>query len=278
MLEFEHSPIEHNPTDFSELSMSHETFYHIGFGRHHLGDEPPTLAVISGDPGRAERIAKDHLEGSKALSENRGLNSYLGQLPNGRPILSTTSGMGAPSLTIVVNELVQVGIRTIIRIGTSGSIQDHVDGGSVVITSAALCRQGAALDIAPPGYPATADPFLTVAMAEAADELGIEHHVGLTASVDTFFEGQERSKSSANPHLLRRHLGSTDEIRDLNVLNYEMEAGTLFVMGQVYGFRAGCVCAVIGKRTETEEPDREIKAKAVDNAIRTALAGAARFA
>ena len=103
--------------------------------------------------------------------------------------------------------------------------------GSVVIASGALTNQGAADDIAPPQFPAVADPFLTVTLAGVADELGIERHVGVVASTDTFFEGQERSASSANQRLLRRLHGMIDEYHDLGVLSFEMEAGTLFKMG-----------------------------------------------
>lgn len=255
-----------------------EIFYHLGFGRDHLGDDPPTLAVLSGDPGRAQLIAETYLQESRTLSENRGLHSYLGRLANGRPIISATSGMGAPSASIVINELVQLGIKTIIRIGTCGSIQDHIDSGAVVISTSALVRQGAARDIAPEGYPAVADPFLTVALVEAARQLGVDHHYGITASADTFYEGQERTGSSANPHLLRRHVGMTEEFRHLNVLNFEMECGTVFTMGQVYGFVAGCVCGVVAARTEDENPDLEAKKRAVDGAIKTALKAAEGFA
>ncbi len=250
-----------------------DRLYHIGFSRADLGDPAPTLALLSGDPDRARLIAEQFLRDARPLSENRGLNSYVGRLPNGVPVLSATSGMGAPSLSIVVNELVQVGIRTIIRVGTCGSIQDHVRVGSVVITSASLCRQGAADDIAPREYPAAADPFLTVRLAEAARALGIEHHVGITASVDTFFEGQERV-ASANPHLLRWLRGITDEYRHLNVLNYEMESGTLFKMAGVYGFVAGCVCGVIAQRTTSEQVVTDAKSLAVERAIRVAIAAA----
>jgi uridine phosphorylase len=252
---------------------SAQRFYHIGFGRGDLGAQPPTIALLSGDPDRAKLIAETYFEGSRVLSEHRGLNSYLGMLPNGRAILSCTSGMGAPSLSIVVNELVQAGVRQIIRIGTCGSIQEHVLPGSIVITRAALCRQGAAADIAPAEYPAAADPFLTVALAKAARELQVEHHVGITASVDTFYEGQERSES-ANPHLLRWLKGITEEYRHLNVLNYEMESGTLFKMAGVYGFAAGCVCGVIAQRTASEQIVFEQKGQAVENAIKVAIRAA----
>jgi uridine phosphorylase len=252
-------------------------FYHIGFGKEDLGTNPPTVALLSGDPDRAKLIAETKLSNVKVLSEHRGLNSYVGLLPNGKPLLSATSGMGAPSLSIVVNELVQVGIKTIIRVGTTGSIQAHVHPGSIVISKAALCRQGAANDIAPLEYPASADPFVTVALVEAAKEKGLEYSIGITASVDTFYEGQERTES-ANPHLLRSLQGITEEYRHLNILNYEMEAGTLFKMGNVYGFAAGCVCGVVAQRTKEEKPVLESKALAVQHAIEVAIAAAEKFA
>lgn len=256
--------------------MSTNSLYHIGFGRDDFGSKPPTIALLSGDPERACLIAQTYLQDARLLSESRGLNSYIGSLPNGRPILSATSGMGAPSLSIVVNELVQVGIRQIIRIGTCGSIQAYVPVGSLVISSAALCRQGAANDIAPVEYPAAADPFLTVALVEAARELAVEHYMGITASVDTFYEGQERM-DSANPKLMRSLQGITEEYRRLNVLNYEMECGTLFKMAGVYNFAAACVCGVVAQRTVGENVILEQKDVVVQNAIAVALKAAQRY-
>ncbi|MET0577835.1 MAG: nucleoside phosphorylase [Ilumatobacteraceae bacterium] len=247
--------------------------YHIGFGREDLPDGA-SIALLSGDPGRSELIATEHLAEGAALARNRGLDSFVGRLPGGAPAVCATSGMGAPSMSIVVNELVQVGITTIIRVGTSGSIQDHVRAGTVVIGSGALTNQGAADDIAPPQFPAVADPFLTVALADAARDRGIPHHVGVMASVDTFFEGQERWRSSANPHLLRRLRGMIDEYHGLGILNFEMEAGTLFKMGVVYGFAAGCVCAIIAQRSEAEQPLESVKEAAVGHAIEVAVVAA----
>jgi uridine phosphorylase len=251
-------------------------FYHIGFGREDLGESPPLLAFLSGDPERARHIAQDApgVTLERKLSENRGLNSYLARLPNGRPFLSATSGMGAPSLAIVVNELAQVGIRAIIRVGTSGSIQPDVAMGSVVISRAALARQGAADDIAPREYPAAANPFLTLALVNAARTLNVDWHIGVTASVDTFFEGQERLESSHNKALLRSLRGVTEEYRNLGVLNFEMESGTLFKMGGVYHVATACICAIIAARTQSEAPDLAAKDRAVRDAIRVALRAA----
>lgn len=254
------------------------SFYHIGFGRDDYGDNIPEVALVSGDPDRAKHIASTYLTDVKKLSEHRGLNSYVGLLPNGKPMLSATSGMGAPSLSIVVNELIQVGIKKIIRVGTCGSIQPHIYPGDVVISYAALTRQGAANDIAPVEYPAAADPFLTVELSQAANELQVKHAIGITASVDTFYEGQERSQLSANPNLMRHLRGMTDEFRNLNIINYEMEAGTLFKMSGVYGFAAACICGVVAQRTEGERVVLEQKGTAVENAIRVALLAAERTA
>ena len=210
--------------------MSSEPLYHIGFSRQDLGEPAPLMALLCGDPERSRQIAEQTpgVTLLKTLSQQRGLNSYLVSLADGRPLLISTSGMGAPSLSIVVNELYQVGIRQIIRVGT-------------------------------------------VALVEAARALHVPWHLGITASVDTFYEGQERTLSSANPHLLRRLQGITEEYRQLNIANYEMEAATLFKMAGVYDFAAACICAVLADRSQSEIVEREKKEQAVREAIQVAL-------
>ena len=144
-------------------------------------------------------------------------------------------------------------------------------GCAIAAAASRACRQGAAADIAPLEFPAAADPYVTIALMNAAKAHQIPAHMGVTASVDTFYEGQERH-ASANPHLLRRHIGATAEYQNLRIVNYEMEAGTLFKMGLVYGFAAGCVCAAVAQRTSAETIVLDQKAEGVDRAIRTAVA------
>ncbi|MEL7522784.1 MAG: uridine phosphorylase, partial [Cyanobacteria bacterium J06553_1] len=148
--------------------------------------------------------------------------------------------------------------------------QPSVNVGDIVISQASLCRQGTALDIAPPEYPAVADPFLTVALVETARQLDIPYHLGLTASVDSFYEGQERV-DSANPRLQPWLQGITESYRQLNILNYEMEVGTLFKMAGVYGFQAACVCAVVAQRTTAESIMLADKEATVQKAISVAM-------
>lgn len=245
-------------------------FYHLAFGKKNLPGKVPEYCLLSGDPTRAEQIAKKHLSSSKLLADHRGLKFYWGKTPGGTSVISATSGMGAPSMSIIVNELIQLGVRKIIRIGTSGSIQSHISVGELVIPFACLCRQGAAEDIAPTDYPAAADPLLTMQLVSAAMKLKLKTHLGVGASVDTFYEGQER-KESANPNLLRRLDSQTEEWRKLNVLNYEMEAGTLFKMGLVYGFSAACILAIVAARTKSEKVQTALLKNGVQNAIKVAI-------
>ena len=255
-----------------------EPCYHLGFSAADLGTPRPDAVLLCGDPQRSRQIAAHPaLRCVRALSENRGLDSYLLEDAQGRRLLAATSGMGAPSLSIVVNELVQLGLGCIVRVGTCGGIGASVHSGDLVISSAALCRQGAARDIAPEEYPAAADPFLCVALCAAAAASGHPWHLGVTASVDTFYEGQERTQSSANPHLLPHLQGLTECYRRLGLLNYEMEAGTLFKMAGVYSISAGCVCAVLADRSRGEGIEPAVKEQAIAAAIDVALHGIDRW-
>ena len=255
--------------------MSSDQMYHLGFGCSDLPEASlPRYALISGDPERTKLIA-EHSEVTlvKTLSKNRGLSSYLCLNADGSPFLSLTSGMGGPSLSIIINELCQLGcIDTVIRVGTCGAVQPHIQAGDIIISIAAVNHQGSARDIVGEGYPCVADPFLVVRLVETAKRLELPFHFGITASTDTFYEGQERIASSANKHLIRRNQGLIEELRHLNVLNLEMEAATLFAQANVYGFSAGCVTAVLAERSEHgEKPIGAVKQKAVENAIQLAL-------
>ena len=241
--------------------------YHIGFSKADFAGKKVESVILVGDPDRAQYIAENFFKSQHLLSKKRGLHSYLVQNDQSPPVLISTSGMGGPSTSIVINELAQLEIKRIIRIGTCGSIQDHVKVADLVISQASLSEHGAADDIAPEGYPASADPYLTVGLMDQAKLQKMKVHLGITASVDTFYEGQERTATSANPYLLRRLHQKTEEYRNLGVLNYEMESATLFKQALVYRIAAACVCAVIAERESSEEVAIDKKKKAEDSAI-----------
>jgi uridine phosphorylase len=140
-------------------------------------------------------------------------------------------------------------------VGTTGAIQEDMAVGDVVVTTASVRLDGASRHYAPLEYPAVAHLEVVLALARAARELagtfGYRYHVGITASTDTFYQGQERSQGF--DRYVPRHLrGMTAELRSLRVLNYEMESATLLTMAGAFGLRAGCVTGVINVRAHEE--------------------------
>jgi uridine phosphorylase len=212
------------------------------------------LAIVPGDPGRVERIATA-ADRATYLASNREFTSWLGWLGE-VPIVVCSTGIGGPSVSIAVEELAQLGVRTFIRLGTTGAIQPGIRPGDVVVSTGAVRLDGASSHFAPLEFPAVPDFAVTAALVEAARSIGIEPHVGVTASSDTFYPGQERYDTYSG-HVTRRFRGSLADWRALGVLNYEMEAATLFTMCSALGLRAGCVAGVLVNRAETETPSEE---------------------
>ncbi len=213
-----------------------------------------TLAVVPGDPARVERIA-EATDRAAPLASNREFTSWLGWLGE-TPLVVCSTGIGGPSVSIAVEELAQLGVRTFIRLGTTGAIQPGIRPGDVIVSTGAVRLDGASSHFAPLEFPAVPDFEVTAALVAAARSVGVEPHVGVTASSDTFYPGQERYDTYSG-HVTRRFRGSLADWQALGVLNYEMEAATLFTMCSALGLRAGCVAGVLVNRTETETPSEE---------------------
>ncbi len=206
-------------------------------------------AIVPGDPARVERIAT-LLDDPKPLAAQREFTSWLGYL-DGQPVVVCSTGIGGPSTSIALEELAQLGVRTFLRVGTTGAIQPHVNAGDLVITQASVRLDGASRHFAPIEYPAASDFTCTRAMVDAARQQQAGYHVGITASSDTFYPGQERYDTVAGD-VTTWLKGSMAEWQRLNVLNYEMESATLLTMCAAHGWRAGCVAGVIANRTQSE--------------------------
>jgi uridine phosphorylase len=243
--------------------------FHLGLTREQLLGA--TLAILPGDPGRVEKIA-GHFERPVALASNREFTSWLG-FAGDSPVIVCSTGIGGPSTSIAVEELAQLGVRTFLRVGTTGAIQPDIAVADVIVTTGSVRLDGASLHFAPIEYPAVADHACTAALLDAAGELDITAHVGITASSDTFYPGQERYDTVSG--FVRRELrGSRDEWQALHVLNYEMEGATLLTMCATNGWRAGMVAGVLVNRTQQEIPDAavhdQVEANAVDVVVRAA--------
>jgi uridine phosphorylase len=228
------------------------TVFHLGLTQEML--RGAQLAIVPGDPARVERIAST-MERPTLLAAHREFTSWLAWI-EATPIVVCSTGIGGPSTSIAVEELAQLGIRTFLRVGTTGGIQPHIAPGDVIVTTGAVRLDGASTHFAPMEFPAVADFECTTALVDAARAVGANLHIGVTASSDTFYPGQERYDTYSG-RVVARFRGSMAEWQSMGVLNFEMESATLFTMCASQGLRAGCVAGVLVNRTQQETPDEE---------------------
>lgn len=228
---------------------SDEILYHIGLSKDMI--EGAEYVLLPGDPHRSESLAKAFDPKAKFLADSREHISYLADF-HGQKVLVCSSGLGGPNIGITVEELAMIGVKYYLRVGTCGAIQASIELGDVVISTAAVRLEGASRDFAPIEYPAVSSFEFTHDMVAGAKQAKAPYHTGITASTDTFWQGQERYDSYTG-YLLRRQRGAIDEWRALNVANFEMEAATLFVMCSVMKLEAACICGVIARRVESEK-------------------------
>ncbi len=226
-----------------------EVMYHIGFSHEAL--RGATMAVLPGDPGRVEPLAKSLGENPIYIASHREYTSWLTYIDK-QPVLVCSTGMGGPSVAICLEELARIGITHVIRFGTTGTIQDNINLGEVIINKAAVRLDGTSHHYAPAAFPAVASFTMVNALTQAAKDNSIPVHVGISVSSDTFWPGQERYDSFTG-YVTKAFQGTLKEWQSLGALNYEMETSALFVTAQTLGIKAGAVCGVVAKRTDSEE-------------------------
>ena len=223
-----------------------------GSGRqYHLGTGPRDIApfcLLVGDPERATLIAQTFFAHPRLVGDHRGLKSYTG-VYGGIPISVVTTGMGAPSLCVVIPEAYDSGARTFIRVGTCGALIREAKLGDAIIVDRALRFESTSLNYAPADFPAVADPRVVRALVAAADNLRPNgYFVGTEATTDCFREGQGRPNTEGilTHHALQVH----EEVLAAGAACYAMEASALFVWCATHwgGVPCGVVNAVIGNR------------------------------
>ncbi|NKE73241.1 uridine phosphorylase [Candidatus Manganitrophus noduliformans] len=255
--------------------------YHLDLSRSML--KGAALALLPGDPFRVPKIAAqiEARSGEKAveLAWKREYRSFLGTLA-GEKVLVTSTGIGGPSTSIAVEELAKLGVRIFLRVGTAGAIQPGMNIGDLVVTTASVRLDGASTHYAPIEYPAVSHPEVLIALIDAArrhEREGISTHVGITASSDTFYAGEERTDGFSH-YLLRRLRGLTEEMKRLHVLNFEMESATLLTMCAALGLKGGVITGVVNRRRKKEEKITPERLRAgEENVIRVALTAAERL-
>ena len=214
--------------------------------------------LLPGDPLRAKYIAETYFTDPKQVNGERGLLGYTGTYQGTRVSVQGT-GMGGPGATIVFEELIQLGVKTLLRVGTCGGLQlDQKLGDTVVAISAVAADATASHLVGNEPHSPTASWELTHAAVHAAEALGQAVHVGPVASSDLFYNPDE---------------GIYARWSKRGVLAVEMEAAALFTVAALRGVRGGCILLVsdmVIDGTFTRISDEAMRA-AVDRMTRIAL-------
>lgn len=199
----------------------------------HIGAEPGDIAetvLLPGDPYRAKWAAETFLDDARLVNETRGMLGFTGSW-KGNPVTIQGSGMGMPSLSIYVNELIRdFGARTLIRIGSCGGMQDHVQLRDVIIamTASAVSTPSSTI-FREFGFAPCANWPLLQGAAAAAGARGVAAHVGGIYSSDVFYD----ERPDLNEQMVRH-----------GILGVEMEAAELYTLAARYGCRALAVLTV----------------------------------
>ncbi|MFW9849385.1 MAG: nucleoside phosphorylase [Candidatus Thorarchaeota archaeon] len=216
--------------------------YHIDIAP---GEIPP-LVLLPGDPDRAKLIAENFFNNPEQVAKKREYWSFRGTY-KGIPVAVCSTGIGCPSAAIALEELIRVGCHTFVRVGTAGAIDPALGAGDVVIFSGSIRDDGTSKQYVPPEYPAIADPYLLQALVKAAKNRGSNYKVGIGHSKDSFYS--EFPEMVADPISMKARW---DSFRRAGVLATEMEAASLFVIGQLRKVKVGTVCVIVGEPIEKE--------------------------
>lgn len=228
---------------------------------YHVRAEPGDYAeacLLPGDPLRAQYIAETFMDDVRQRNWERGLLGYTGTY-NGQPVSVQASGMGCPSAAIVIEELAQLGVERIVRVGTCGGLQPDMAIGDLVIALSATAADSTALHyVGNEPHAPTADFELTHAAVHAAKEQGKRARIGPIVSSDIFY----------NPDS-----GQYARWSERGILAVEMEGAVLFTLGALRKLQTACLLVVSDVVVEGEFvriSDEEMK-RAVDGMTELAL-------
>src|SRR6266571_5975057 len=228
----------------------------------HIRAEPGDYAgacLLPGDPLRAKYIAENYFEDPVERNTERSMLGYSGTY-EGSPVSVQATGMGCPSAAIVMEELVQLGVKRFLRVGTCGGLQQDLQLGDLIVALTAVPADGTARHyVGGDHHVPTADWELVHGAVHAAKELGQPMRVGSIASSDTFYDPDE---------------GRHERWSSRGVLAVEMEAAVIFTIGALRKVQAGCLLTVsdiVVGGSFTRISDEDLQA-AVDRMTRVALA------
>ncbi|WP_447873627.1 nucleoside phosphorylase [Serratia fonticola] len=186
-------------------------------------------ALLPGDPQRVEHVAR-FLEQVEDFGQNREYRALRGWF-RGVEVLVISTGMGGPSTAIAAEELHQIGVDCLVRIGSCGAMQSSMKLGDLVIASAAVRDEGTGNAYIPAAYPASADCGLVYLLRQQAQKLGYSTHCGYVRSHDSFYTDREQE--------------ITDFWSAKGILAADMETAPLMVVGALRNMRIASILNVV---------------------------------
>lgn len=214
----------------------------LGKKQYHIALEPGDIGdyvLLPGDPARSNLVAK-YLDDAKLVAENREHRTFTGTY-KGVKVSVTSTGMGCPSAAIAAEELINIGAKVLIRIGSSAALDPKINIGDLMISTAAMKNEGTSKFYVPDNFPAVPDFELTNLLINTAREMykGTEEKVysGISATDDAFYgETQE----------------FIDNLRKYKIMNIEMEASAIYTVSHLRDVKAACICGCSGNLTNAE--------------------------
>lgn len=214
----------------------------IGQKQYHIAMEPGDIGeyvLLPGDPARSD-IAAQYFEDAKLVANNREHRTFTGYY-KGVKVSVTSTGMGCPSAAIAAEELINIGAKALIRIGSSAALDPQINIGDLMISIAAMKNEGTSRFYVPENFPAVPDFELTHCLMETAKEIapqiGSKVYCGITSSDDAFY--------GETPEFI-------EGLRKLKVMNLDMESSALYTIGHLRGVRVATINGTSGNLTNAD--------------------------
>lgn len=235
--------------------------YHIGLKEGDVGE----YVILPGDPKRCEKIAK-YFDDAKLVADRREFTTYTGYL-NGVKVSVTSTGIGGPSASIAMEELVKVGAKYFIRVGTCGGMDLDVKSGDLVIATGAIRMEGTSKEYAPIEFPAVANYDIVTALINSAKKLNLPYHVGVVECKDSFYGQHSPELMPVNYELQNKW----NAWLKLGCLASEMESAALFIVASYLKVKVGSIFLVVANQEREKRGLENPVAHDTELAIKTAV-------
>ncbi|MBP1927080.1 uridine phosphorylase [Sedimentibacter acidaminivorans] len=235
--------------------------YHINMKEGDVGK----YVILPGDPKRCKLIA-EHFDNPNLVADHREFVTYTGYI-DGEKVSVTSTGIGGPSAAIAMEELVNIGADTFIRVGTSGGMDINVMGGDLVIASGAIRMEGTGREYAPMEFPAVANHEVINALVKSAKDIGRKHHVGVVECKDSFYGQHEPGTKPVSYELENKW----EAWLRLGALASEMESAALFIVGAYRKVRVGTVLNVVANQERRKKGLDDPQSHDTEAAIEVAI-------